>query len=246
MEMFSVLLAICWGSPAVIGGFPLQMVNDADHWRSSLVVTWTKSRWLTTLLALVPKSTYSAVPLLTHWGRVTHICAGKLTIIGSDNGLSPERRQAIIWTNAGMLLIGPLGTNFNEILIEIQTFSLKKIYLKMSSAKCCSFRLGLNVLTRSASQICSRRARHSLPVRARYVVSFISSTLIDILPQFLRWYMQYADILDRVMTTLDCISSLSSVYDLSQNHDHVMLWKCFQHYWPFVGGVRRFSVGPLH
>ena len=42
---------------------------------------------------------------LTHWGRVTHICVSKLTIIGSDNGLSPGRRQAIIWTNAGILLI---------------------------------------------------------------------------------------------------------------------------------------------
>ena len=29
---------------------------------------------------------------LTHWGRVTHICIGKLTIIGSDNGLLPGRR----------------------------------------------------------------------------------------------------------------------------------------------------------
>ena len=48
---------------------------------------------------------------LTHWGRVTHICVGKLSIIGSDNGLSPDRRQAIIWTNAGILLIGTLGTN---------------------------------------------------------------------------------------------------------------------------------------
>ena len=47
-----------------------------------------------------------------------------LTIIGSDNGLSPGRRQAIIWTNDGILLIGPLGTNFNEIVIGIQTFSL--------------------------------------------------------------------------------------------------------------------------
>ena len=51
--------------------------------------------------------------------RVTHICVNKLTIIGSDNGLSPGRRQAIIWTNVGILLIGPLGTNFSEILIEI-------------------------------------------------------------------------------------------------------------------------------
>ena len=72
---------------------------------------------------------------LTHWGRVTHICVNKLTIIGSDNGLSPDRRQAIIWTNAGLLLIGPLGTNFSEILIEILTFSFKKMCLKVSSAK---------------------------------------------------------------------------------------------------------------
>ena len=62
---------------------------------------------------------------LTHWGRVTHICVSNLTIIGSDNGLLPDRPQAIIWTNAGLLLIGPLGTNFSEILIEILTFSFK-------------------------------------------------------------------------------------------------------------------------
>ena len=83
---------------------------------------------------------------LTHWGRVTHICISKLTIIGSDNGLSPDRRQAIIWTNAGLLLIGPLGTNFSEILMEILTFSFKKMRLKMSSAKRGPFYLGLNVL----------------------------------------------------------------------------------------------------
>ena len=42
---------------------------------------------------------------LTLRGRVTHICVYRLTIIGSDNGLSPGRRQAIIWTNAGILLM---------------------------------------------------------------------------------------------------------------------------------------------
>ena len=84
---------------------------------------------------------------LTHWGRVTHICVGTNINIGSDNGLSPGRRQAIIWTNAGMLLIGPLGTNFSEILIEILTFSFKKMHLKMSSAKWRLFCLGLNVLS---------------------------------------------------------------------------------------------------
>ena len=84
---------------------------------------------------------------LTHWGRVTHICVSKLTIIDSDNGLSPGRRQAIIWTNAGISLIGPLGTNFSETLIEILTFSFKKMRMKVSSAKRRPFCLGLNVLT---------------------------------------------------------------------------------------------------
>ena len=80
---------------------------------------------------------------LTHWGRVTHICVGNLTIIGPDNGLSPGRRQTIIWTNAGILLIGPWGINFSENLISIHTFSFKKIHLKMSSAKWRPFCLGL-------------------------------------------------------------------------------------------------------
>ena len=38
--------------------------------------------------------------------------------IGSDNGLSPERRQAIIWTNAVLLSIGPLKTNGGVIRIQ--------------------------------------------------------------------------------------------------------------------------------
>ena len=83
---------------------------------------------------------------LTHWGRETHPCVGKLTIIASDNGLSHGRRQAIIWTNAWLLLIGPLETDFSEILIEFHTFSFKKMHLKMSSRKWRPFCLGLNVL----------------------------------------------------------------------------------------------------
>ena len=83
---------------------------------------------------------------LTHWGRVTHIWVSKQTIIGSDNGLSPGRRQAIIWIDAGILLIGTLGTNFSEILMEIRIFSFKKMGLNMSSAKWRRFCLGLNEL----------------------------------------------------------------------------------------------------
>ena len=88
---------------------------------------------------------------LTHWGRVTHICVSNLTTIGSVNGLSPGRRQAITWTNAGILLIRPLGTTFSEILIEISTFSFKEMRLKMSSGKRWPFCLGLNVLSKNLS-----------------------------------------------------------------------------------------------
>ena len=58
------------------------------------------------------------VSILIDWGQVTHICVGNLAIIGSDNCLSPGRRHAIIWTDAGILLIGPSETDFNEILIK--------------------------------------------------------------------------------------------------------------------------------
>ena len=122
---------------------------------------WKQSHYYASFLSLVaPPSWHSVVPLvtiklaswklgfqwkhvwivwayppLTHWGRVTHICVDKLTNIGSDNGLSPGRRHAIVWTNAGILLIRPLRTNFNEMLIEILTFSFMKTRLKVSSAK---------------------------------------------------------------------------------------------------------------
>ena len=83
---------------------------------------------------------------LTHWGRMIHICVSNLTIIGSDIALSRGWHQDIIGTNSGILLIGFLERKLSEILIEIHTFSLKKIHLKMSSGKWQPFCLGLNVL----------------------------------------------------------------------------------------------------
>ena len=62
--------------------------------------------------------------------------------IGSGNGLSPFRRQAITWTNADMLSVGSLGTNFNEIQIKKQNFSFMKIHSKLLSAKWQLFRPG--------------------------------------------------------------------------------------------------------
>ena len=90
------------------------------------------------------------------WGRVTHIYVDNLTIIGSDNGLSPGRRQAIIWTYDGILSIGPLGTNFSEILIGTQTFSFKKIGFK------CRLRNGVHFVSASMCWIGWDLGRHVL------------------------------------------------------------------------------------
>ena len=79
---------------------------------------------------------------LTHWSQETRICVSKLTIIDSNNGLSVGRCQAIIWTNAGILFIEILGTNFSEILSKIGT----KMHLEILSAKYRPFCLSLNVL----------------------------------------------------------------------------------------------------
>ena len=136
---FIVCSAVCWGADqrkhqssasGLCEGDQLQRASNAENISFDDVIMYSDSN-----------------NALTHWGRVTHICVGKLTIIGSDNGLSPGRRQAIIWTNAGILLIGPLGTNFSEILIEIDIFSFKKMHLKVSFAKLRPFCLGLNELS---------------------------------------------------------------------------------------------------
>ena len=82
---------------------------------------------------------------LTHLDWMTHICVNKLAIIGSDNGLVPSRHQATIRTNVRILLVGPLGTNFSEILIEIYIVSFKKMHFLLemaaifSRAQCVEF-----------------------------------------------------------------------------------------------------------
>ena len=110
------------------------MLTQSRQWEMCEIVTW--FNYISELEVL----------LLTHWGHwVTHICGSKLTIIGWNNGMSPGRHQAIIWTNAGVLLNGSLWTYLSEIVIEIHTFSFKKMHLKMSSGKWRPFCLGLNI-----------------------------------------------------------------------------------------------------
>ena len=83
--------------------------------------------------------------LISPW---CHICASVNWVsIVSDNGLPPVRRQAIICTNAGLLSIGPPGTNFSEILIKTSNFLFMKMHLKISFAKWRPFCLGLSELS---------------------------------------------------------------------------------------------------
>ena len=94
-------------------------------------------------------------------------------LIGTDNGLSLERRQAIIWTNAGMLLNTCLGTNLSEILIGNQTFSFKKMHLKMSSAKWRPFCLGFNVLTHCALVMPYGRVSFHFLTQIKFILSYL-------------------------------------------------------------------------
>ena len=89
------------------------------------------------------------------------MCVSKITIIGSNNGLSPGRRQAIIWTNDELLCIGPLGTNHSEILIGIHTFSFKKMRHYLNH--CLQLAIGA-VWTQSAT----------FPLRYVYCLSYLN------------------------------------------------------------------------
>ena len=97
-----------------------------------LVLNFQKSKYVFAFI-IIPSHLHNTISKfnlkeeLTYWGKVTHICISKLAITGSDNGLSLELHQVIIWTNAEILLIGPLRTDFSENLIKINTLFNNKI-----------------------------------------------------------------------------------------------------------------------
>ena len=109
---------------------------------------------------------------LTHWGRVTHICVSKLAIIGSDD-LYPGRRQAIIWTNAGILKV-PTGQEKVKIWKSLEkksgNFYMGEEFLKFTkmpgkSQENFDMKASFQILWlmsccgRSASQLLTRNAR---------------------------------------------------------------------------------------
>ena len=126
---------------------------EQNGWYTSDDICWL-AYCKTAVTPLLKHWSYCSLAL-TYWRWVTHICVGNLMNICSDNGLSPGRRQAFILTNAVILFFGPLGTNFSEISIKILTFSLKKMRLKVSSAKWRPFCLGLNVFSTPMVPTCA-------------------------------------------------------------------------------------------
>ena len=133
---------LCAGNSPGTGESPAQMASNTENvsiwWRHHELLTnhqWGIVRYITERLKI------PSLDELTRWGRMTHICVSELTIIGSNNGLAPGRREVIFWTNAGIFLNEPLGTNFSENFIQIQIFSVKKMHSNMSQPQCVNFTL---------------------------------------------------------------------------------------------------------
>ena len=185
---------------------------------------------------------YNTKPL-NHWGRVTHICVGNLTITGSDNGLSPGRRQAITWTNVGILLIGPLGTNFIEILIGIQTFSFKKSHLKTSSANWRLFCLGLNelnLITYSIALSQKHKQGDSRHLQTDYGKNIKVNDAYKIRPDKSSvWVLDKKSKKTNMLWT-DYADDLS--IQATWSHDDIMTWKSFPLYQAALRGIHRIPV----
>ena len=78
---------------------------------------------------------YSHQILLTHWGRVRHICVSKITIIGSDNGLSPPSHYLNqCWDIVNLTLKNKLQWNIHwHSYISIQENAFENVVCEMSA-----------------------------------------------------------------------------------------------------------------
>ena len=105
-------------------------------WTCSATFIWCYSHQTTLFRGSWEVNTpFVSLTELTHLPVVPHIYPSMNSAsIGSCDGLSPVRRQAITWTNADLLSdllsIGPLGIKFSEIRINIHSFSFMKMRLK--------------------------------------------------------------------------------------------------------------------
>ena len=168
--MISHLLPMCWATRGRSWGHVMMWARFGSQ--GSIALNW--------------HSRYSGTRYSGTW---LYICVTKHSI-GSDNGLLPDRRQAIIWTSAGILLIEALGTNFSEIFIEIHAFSFKEMHLKMSSGKWQPFCLSLNVL--SLTKMLMQHAwRSNVGIN---VLGYILQYSMDIATQYVICNTSYYDV----------------------------------------------------
>ena len=107
---------LCAKNSPGTGEFPAQMASNAVN----VSIWWRHHRIL-----------LSAPP-----GQGWHIFVRiEVIVFSSEDGLSPFGRQFDILINAGLFSIGPIGTNFGDILLGIHNISSKKMYLRKASAK---------------------------------------------------------------------------------------------------------------
>ena len=204
--------------------------GDLRYFSLSALFKWTPSEHLLVdTLKIITQYIYQRIinksfadKISTHRGRVTHICVGKLSIIASDNGVSPGRHQAIIWTNTRTLLNGALGTNYRENSIAILTFSFTKMRLKLSSGKW----------------------RPSCFARPQCVKSWysVASMVLIKAPHLERTLDVTIQLKDEKSST----NMKSVCHKQGPIHDDVIKWKILPRYWPFVRGIHRSPVESPH
>ena len=124
----------------------------------------------------------------SHWGRVTHICVSKLTIISLDNGFSSGRRQPIIWTNDGILLIRNLGTNLKRNwYIYIQENAFENVDCEMAAILS---RLGVLMTAQNHTRIGLRNTvdcaiyPHHFPGKSSSNCASCTAPVLDIIQVF--------------------------------------------------------------
>ena len=163
--------------------------------------------------------------VLTHLPQC-HIYAASVNqvSIGSDNGLSPIRRQAIIWASAGLLSIGPLGTNFSEILTKIHNFSLTKMHPKISE-NIQELDVFIHELALPTINGMSLSTRQDVPAGTRPCGEGM-------------WQGMY-----RMLAVCQAIVVAFLGITFSCYRD---TWKHFSRYWPFVRGIHRSPVTSPH
>ena len=87
-----------------------------------------RQRWVN-VFSLLDHQLYPATDSLTHWGRMTHICVSKLTIIGSDNWY---RLAGVKRLSEPMLGYYQLDRS-KQTSVNSCIFQFRKLHLQLSS-----------------------------------------------------------------------------------------------------------------